>query len=131
MSYDDPTRILIPWPTEQGPLPHDCLMCICEYLEPKDLIRFALACRVRARSVRLVLSFKCLVNSRNSIMWPVPVHYGGVLNTCVLNVYACVVMHVMVWRTCYLWCDSRQLVDTARRDGCRTTSNDLRYCIGE
>ena len=43
---DSPNRLTIPWPTEQGPLTFDCLVAICKFLQPEDLVRFSLACRV-------------------------------------------------------------------------------------
>ena len=75
-----PGRIIIPWPTEQGPLPFDCLVGICEYLQPEDLVRFALACRVRAKHQYSVGPFTVFYFiSRSFIMLLVREDCGGVL----------------------------------------------------
>ena len=54
---DNPNRLTIPWPTEQGPLTFDCLVAICKFLqEPEDLVRFSLACRVCTKHL-----YNCIV----------------------------------------------------------------------
>jgi len=58
MSSDNPNRVIIEWPNEQGPLPFDCLVCICEFLQPEDLVEFMLACRV-STVVALITCHRC------------------------------------------------------------------------
>ena len=79
---DSSNRLTIPWPTEQGPLPFDCLVAICKFLQPEDLVRFALASRVRAKHHSILEALLPMIYTfRSSIMLLVPAVCGGALYT--------------------------------------------------
>ena len=67
-------------------LPFDCIVCVCEYLSPRDLCRFASVCKVQeiysiSQKAEVILFLLTLIHSPSFSMkllqW---LTYGGISN---------------------------------------------------